>query len=175
MVIACSKTGKKLRNLPAKRGRNKAATGPILVDLEIIEYLEFILSHPTMKEPLTVWATLSKRLRILPIIVQRLFPIPACSSDVEILFSQAGCSVNSRWNQLGSESLNELIVLNAYLTYKDAFLPRDIKNIQRQENLKTFVYFSSETCTLISNYSDWHDDEESDLGMSDSELDNELF
>ena len=32
----------------AKRGRDKAATGPILVDLEIIEYLEFILSHPAM-------------------------------------------------------------------------------------------------------------------------------
>ena len=172
-MIAFSKKGKKRRNMSAKRRRDKAATGPTLVDLETIESLEFILSHPTIKEPLTVWATLSKRLRILPIIVRRLFPIPACTSDVEGLFSKAGYFVNPRRNQLGSESLNELFVLNAYFTYKNAFLPRDIRNMQRQENLKTFVYFSSETCTLTSNYSDLHDDEESDLEMSDSGLDNE--
>ena len=54
-------------------------------------------------------------------------------------------------------------------------LPQDIRNIKRQKNLKTSVCFCSETCTLTSNYSDRHDDEESDLGMSDSELDNEYF
>jgi len=45
--------------------------------------------------------------------------------------------------------------------------------IQRQKNLKTCVCFSSETCTLTSNYFDLHDYEESDLVMSDSEVDNE--
>ena len=46
----------------AKRGRDKINTNTYG---NIIEYFEFILLHPTMKEPLTVSATLSKRLRIL--------------------------------------------------------------------------------------------------------------
>jgi len=37
----------------AKTGRDKATAGLTLVDLKIIEYLDFILSHPTIKEPLT--------------------------------------------------------------------------------------------------------------------------
>jgi len=55
----------------AKRVRDKIAARPILADLEIIEYLEFVLSYSTMKEPLIVLATVSKRLHILPIIVRR--------------------------------------------------------------------------------------------------------
>ena len=97
----------------AMRGRDKAATGPTLVDLKIIEYLEFILSHPTMKKPLTAWAILSKRLRILSIIVRRQFPVPACSSDVKRLFAKAGYLVNPKRNQLGTEKLNELLTFNA--------------------------------------------------------------
>jgi len=80
----------------AKRGRDKAATGPTLADLEIIEYLEFILSHPVTKEPIPVCATLSKRLCVLPVIAQILFSIPSCSSDVERLLSKAGYFVNPR-------------------------------------------------------------------------------
>ena len=39
----------------AIRGKDKAAAGMKLADLDTIEYLEFILSHQTLKEPLTFW------------------------------------------------------------------------------------------------------------------------
>jgi len=50
-----------------------ANRGPKQEDLEITEYLEFILLHSMKKDPLTVWTTLSKRLLIVPMIVRRLF------------------------------------------------------------------------------------------------------
>jgi len=40
------------------------------------------------------------------------------------------------------------------------FLPSDLRNIKRQEKLKTFVSFSFETYILTSNYSDLYDGEE---------------
>ena len=74
-----------------------------------------------------------------------MFVISACSSDVERLFSKAGYWVSPRKNQLSSEILNELLVLNAFYTYKESFLPRDLRNALRSDKLKKFLKFHSET------------------------------
>ena len=152
-------------------------SGTTPVDEEIAAYIDYMLMNPTVTDPLLVWPWLVKHsgLRILPLVVRRLFAIPACSSDVERLFSKAGYFVNPRRNQLGSETLNKLLVMNAYYTYRDTFLPRDTRNVQRTEKLKKFVGISCNSSSLqcdryfdnIDSFDDNDDDEV--LEMSDSE------
>ena len=76
--------------------------------------------NPNTRDPLVVWPWLTYHagLKILPLVARRLFAIPACSSDVERLFSKAGYFVSPRRNQLGNQTLNELLVLNALYTYR---------------------------------------------------------
>ena len=45
--------------------------------------------------------------------------------------------------------LNELLVLNAVYTYKESFLPRDLRNALRSDKVKTFLKFHSETPVLV--------------------------
>ena len=94
------------------------------------------------------WLTYHAGLKILPLVARRLFAIPACSSDLERLFSKAGYFVSPRRNQLGSQILNKLLVLNAFYTYRDSFLPRDVRNTQRTEKLQHFVNFSCNSSSL---------------------------
>jgi len=95
------------------------------------------------------------------------------SSDVERLFLKAGYFVDPRQNQLGSKTLNELLILNAFHTYRNLYLFRDVKNIQRTEKFQHFVSFSCNYST--SNYDRYTADDvlESDLvldkDMSDFE------
>ena len=133
----------------SSRAKSALTTTPSPVDLEIAEYIQYIINSPPTKDPLLVWPRLVLRgLRILPKIARRLFVISACSSDVERLFSKAGYWVSPRKNQLSSEMLNELLVLNAFYTYKESFLPRDLRNALRSDKLKKFVKFHSETPVL---------------------------
>ena len=66
---------------------------------------------------------------IHPLVARGLFPIPACTSDGEKLFSKAEYFVNSRGNQFGSEPLNDLLILNEFYTYRHLYLPRDKKYV----------------------------------------------
>jgi hypothetical protein len=148
---------------------------PTAIDLEIAEYIKYIIMNPNTKDPLVVWPWLTSHagLKILPLVARRLFAIPACSSDVERLFSKAGYFVNPRRNQLGSETLNELLVLNAFYTYRHSFLPRDVRNTQRTQKLEHFVSFCCNSSSL--NYDNYladdilESDEALDKDMSDSE------
>ena len=99
--------------------------------------------NPNTRDPQVVWPWLTYHadLKILPLVARRLFVIPACSLDVERLFSKAGYFVSPRRNQLGSQTLHELLVLNAFYTYRHSFLPRDVRNTQRTEKLQHFVSF----------------------------------
>ena len=70
----------------------------------------------------------------MPIIAKGLFVISACSSDVERLFSKAGYWVTPIKNQLSSEMMSELLILNDFYTYRESFLPRDAKTISELIN-----------------------------------------
>ena len=69
---------------------------PTSIELEIAECITYVLANPFSRNPLLVW----RSLRILPLISISicLFPISACSSDVERLFPKASYSVNPRIN-----------------------------------------------------------------------------
>ena len=49
--------------------------------------------------------------------------------------------VSPRENPLSNEMLNELLVLNAFYTNKELFLPRDLRNALRSDKLKKNVKF----------------------------------
>ena len=131
--------------------------------------------NPNTRDPLVVWPWLTyyAGLKILPLVARRLFSIPACPSDVERLFFKAGYFASPRRIQLGSQTLNELLVLNAFYTYRHSFLPRDVRNTQRTEKLQYFVSFSCNSSSL--NYDRYiaddilEIDEALDKDMSDSE------
>ena len=86
--------------------------------------------NPNTRDPLVVWPWLTYHadLKILPLVARRLVAIPACSSDVERLFSKAGYFVSPRRHQLGSQTLNELLVLNAFYTYRHSFFKKCTAN-----------------------------------------------
>ena len=70
------------------KAKTTKSTSPSLVDLEITEYILYIISNQPSKDPLLVLPRLVFRgLQILPIIARTLFAISAWLSDVERLFS----------------------------------------------------------------------------------------
>ena len=78
-----------------------------------------------------------------------MFVISACSSGVARLFSKAWYWVTPRKNQLSSEMLNELLILNASYIYRESFLPRDVRDDLRADKLKRFVKLHCKTPILV--------------------------
>ena len=70
--------------------------------------------------------------------------------------------------QLGSELLNELLIFNAYFTYRNSFLSRDTGDTIRKENLSKFVKFHSE-CPILLHPSNGHITDDSSNDSSDGE------
>ena len=65
--------------------------------------------------------------------------------------------------------LDELLVLNAFYTYKESFLPRDLRNALRSDKLKKFVKFYSETPVLeFPDSVDSDSDSDSDLSSEEA-------
>jgi len=44
--------------------------------------------------------------------------------------------------KIESKMINDLLILNAFYTYRHLFLPRDVRNIQRTERLQRFLSFN---------------------------------
>ena len=109
-----------------------------------------VIINPNTKDPLIVWPWFINHadLKTLYLVARRLFATLTCFSDVEWLFSKAWYFVNPRRNQLGSKTLNELLILNAFYTYRHLYLPRDIRNLQRTEKLHYFVSCSCNSSSL---------------------------
>ena len=120
-------------------------------------------------------------LKIIPLVARRLFAIPACSSDVERLFSKAGYFFSPRRNQLGNQTLNELLVLNAFYTYRHSFLPpKRCKKYAANWKLQHFVSFSWNFSSLnydhyIADADILEIDEALDKDMSDSDSKKKLM
>ena len=150
----------------SSKAKATKSTSPSFVDLEIAEYILYIINNLPSKDPLLVWPRLVLRgLQMLPIIARRLFVISACSSYVERLFSKAGYWVTPRKNQLSSEMLNELLILNASYIYRASFLPRDVRDFLRAGKLKRFVKLHCKTPILVpANYADSDNDSSCDEG-----------